>query len=327
MIRIDRRILATTGFIYAMLHAALGILWVAEYENSQPAIWAIVLYVALVISTMLFYRGVRLPLAQAIITVALGLLVPLLAQTHQAPELFNDYSTWYVLGLGTLFAALAIRGHIPLAIAGLMLEIFVVLTWAGWFNFFAVGLLGATIIVAGACVVRVGIERATREADRFAVLNAAAAADAAALKAAGEQRAEFLRMTLDRARPMLERIASAEPLTPTERSSALLLEAGLRDEIRGKDLLSEVTRASIERARRRGVTVAVLDEGGIANLDTTKAEILHQEIANLLDTVEAGKVTIRAPRDEAWLVTIAAFVESSSAPVLWRRISEDELAR
>ena len=310
-----------------MLHAALGILWVAEYENGMTALAAIVLYVALVISTMLFYRGVRLPLGQAIITVALGLIVPLLAQTHHAPALFNDYSTWYVLGLGTLFAALAIRGHIPLAITGLVLEVFVVLNWAGWLNFFASGLLGATIIVAGACVVRVGIERATRESDRFAVLNAAAAADAAALQAAGEQRAELLRVTLDRARPMLERIASAESLKQIERADALLLEAGLRDEIRGKDLLSDVTRASIERARRRGVSVAVLDEGGIANLDEGKAQTLHQAIAKLLDTVEAGKVTIRAPRDEAWLVTIAAFTEHSAAPVLWRRISEDELAR
>ena len=327
MIRIDRRILATTGFLYAMLHAVLGLFWVAEYENSEPALLAIGLYPVLVIPTMIFYRGVRLPLAQAIITVSLGLRVPLLAQTHHAPDHYGDYSTWYVVGLGTLFAAVAIRGHIPLAIAGVVLEVFVVLNWAGWANFFAAGLLGALIIVAGACVVKVGIERAASESDRYAELNAAAAAESAAMQAAGEQRAELLRATLDRARPMLERIASAAPLTENEKTDALLLEASLRDEIRGKDLLSDVTRASIEGARRRGVTVAVLDEGGIANLSPAALTQLHLEISRLLDTVSAGKVTIRAPRDEAWVATIAAFTEDSNAPVLWRRITEDELAR
>ena len=325
MIRISRKLLSVLAIMYALLHAALGSFWVAQYDDSLPAIAAIVVYLAVVIPSIVLYRGDKLPVAHAIGAVALGLMVPLLAQSRLASNHFNDYSTWYVLGLATLFAVIAIRGYVGLAVAGVVLEAITVAGWAGWQNFLATGLLGALTVVGGAAVVTIGLNRAADEARRYADLNTEAVAEAAALQAAGEQRARLLRATLDKARPMLRRIAQPRGLSPEERLEARLLEASLRDEIRGKDLIGEATRTAIDRARRRGISVTVLDEGGVAGFNPAQLERLHARLAAELEALESGRVTIRAPRDEEWLLTIAAFTEDSNVPALWLRLGESDI--
>jgi hypothetical protein len=325
MIRISRKLLSVLAIMYALLHAALGSFWVTQYDDSLPAIAAIVVYLAVVIPSIVLYRGDKLPVAHAIAGVALGLMVPLLAQSRLASNHFNDYSTWYVLGLATLFAVIAIRGYVGLALVGAVLEAITVAGWAGWQNFLATGLLGALTVVGGAAVVTIGLNRAADEARRYADLNTVAVAEAAALQAAGEQRARLLRATLDKARPMLRRIAQPRELNPEERIEARLLEASLRDEIRGKDLIGEATRTAIDRARRRGISVTVLDEGGVAGLNPAQLERLHARLAAELEALESGRVTIRAPRDEEWLLTIAAFTEDSNVPSVWLRLGENDI--
>lgn len=325
MIRINRKLLSILGLMYALLHAVIGCFWVAAYEESLPAISAIALYLVTVLSTIVLYRGDRLPTVHAIAATVLGLLIPPLAQANLNASHFADYSTWYVNGLGTLFAVIAIRGHVVLALIGVVVESIEVAGWAGWNNFFASGLLGPLTMVAGACVVTVGLAKAADEARKYADLTTAAVAEAAALQAAGEQRAKLLRETLDKARPMLRRIAEPRALNEAERQEARLLEASLRDEIRGKDLIGRDTREAIDRARRRGLSVSVLDEGGVANLSSRQLARLHRRLAQELDALESGRVTIRAPKDEEWLLTIAAFSDDSNVPTLWLRLSEKEI--
>ena len=119
---------------------------------------------------------------------------------------------------------------------------------------------------------------------------------------------------------MLNRIASGDALSSHEQVEARLLEAALRDEIRGRDLLNERTRQAIDSARRRGVAVNVLDEGGLAEFSPEAREGLLDQVADALDQVTSGRVTIRSPRDERWQVTIAAFEDASNAPKLWLRL-------
>ncbi|MDE2591431.1 MAG: hypothetical protein KGL41_01055 [Actinomycetales bacterium] len=325
MIRVNRWLLSILAVLYSLLHAVIGSFWVAQYHESFTAIFAIVLYLIVTLTTIGLYRGTRLPSLHAWTAVLLGLLVPLLAQSQLDSSHFGDYSTWYVNGIGTLLAVIAIREHVLLALVGVALESVIVASWAGWNNFFATGLLGPIMIVAGAAVVTVGLRRASDETKRYSDQTTLAMAEAAALQAAGEQRARLLRLTLDKALPMLRRIAQPIELTQEEKFEARLLEAALRDEIRGKGLIGDVTRAAIDRARRRGVSVSVLDEGGVENLEADELERLHARLAGELDRLASGRVTIRSPREEEWLLTIAAFGDDSNVPSLWLRLSRGEL--
>ena len=319
--RIDRLLLSIGGFAYAIFHAVLGFFWMEKYDDSQAALVPLAIYVVLAIPTILLYRGVNLPIAQAILTVIGVQLIPLWAQQHLQPEHFDDYSTWYVLGIGTLMSAVAIRGYVALAALGMIMTTVQVTLWAGVDNFFATGQLGPIMLLVGTSVVKYGLERASTETARYAELNEASAAKTASIQAAGVQRELLLRETLGRSEHMLDLIAASATLTDAERAEARLIEAGLRDEIRGRDLMSAITRLAIEQARRRGVNVTVLDEGGFAELSEADRADLHAQIAAALAGLSSGRVTVRAPRGEDWSATIAAFDGESNEPSLWLRIS------
>ena len=98
---------------------------------------------------------------------------------------------------------------------------------------------------------------------------------------------------------MLTRIATGDTLSDQEQLEARLLEAALRDEIRGRDLLNDLTRAAIAGARRRGVVVNVLDEGGLQTLSASARDGLLAQVAQALHQVARRPVTVRAPTGEA----------------------------
>lgn len=321
--RMGRKLLAFVGFTYALFHAMLGFLWANEYSDASAAYLSLGIYLALAVSTMLLYKGFKLPLLQAIVTVQGVLIIPPLAQSQLAVAHHSDYATWYVMGIGTLLSALALRGHIVLAALAMFAATFELMAWAGWQNFFATGVLGAIMLLIGTSVVRLGLERAEAETARYAELNAASVAATAAEQAANTQRTVMLHETLDRTRPILEAMAQGKLLTQEQRLEARLTEAGLRDEIRGRDLMSPVTRDSIYAARKRGVVVNVLDEGGLSDLAGAQIARLHERIAEVLDTLSIGRVTVRAPRGEAWAVTVAAFDEDASSPRVWLKLTAE----
>ncbi|MDF6101209.1 hypothetical protein [Gordonia hongkongensis] len=130
-----------------------------------------------------------------------------------------------------------------------------------------------------------------REAnERQAALDAAAAA-------ATEVRDRRLAALDERARPVLTRMARRETFTADEVATARLLEAQLRDGIRASGLDLPMVRDAAWRARQRGVRVVLLDDGGLAALDDAHAAVARERLANavaeLLDEVEDGRVTVR----------------------------------
>ncbi len=320
MIRLNRSLLTWLAMAYAMLHAMLGAVSVENYLEPTAAIASIVLYLITVSSTMLLYRGIRIPSTQAFTALAAALIIPVLAQSQLSPENYNNYSTWYVMGIATLMSAVLIRGHIAIAwlgIAGMTIE---VVLWAGIQNFFDSGLLGAIMFTAGCTAVKLGLTRIAGELESFERRTVESQASAASMVAAGRQRSNLLAATLHRASPTLTRIATGDALSDQEQLEARLLEAALRDEIRGRDLLNDLTRAAIAGARRRGVVVNVLDEGGLQKLSASARDGLLAQVAQALDQVARGRVTVRAPKGEVWHITVAAFEDSDNAPRLWLRL-------
>ncbi len=121
------------------------------------------------------------------------------------------------------------------------------------------------------------------------------AAESAALEATQIEQATQ-KSRLDRwARPLLTAIADAQPLASSDIERSGLVEAYLRDGIRARALDVPAIGTAAWRARRRGVEVTLLDDGGLDALDVPSAarSRLHEELASCLDAVASGSVVIR----------------------------------
>jgi len=138
-----------------------------------------------------------------------------------------------------------------------------------------------------------------------------------ALEAAESARQERLQEVLKQAIPMLKKITSATgALDSSDRNQAKLLELTLRDEMRGRALMIPALKAEVARLRSLGVEVAVLDEGGMDDLDLpTKEQLLQKAIAALV-IVSIGRVTIRSPKNESFRLTVVATIPGQAAPVV-----------
>jgi hypothetical protein len=114
------------------------------------------------------------------------------------------------------------------------------------------------------------------------------------------------------AMPMLRRISDSNgDLSEAERQECRLLEATIRDEIRGRRLLNQAVREQVMAARRRGASVTLLDEGGIDDLSGVDLEIVLNTLATAIGRTNADKIIARTSADSA---TIAVTVVGLSSP-------------
>lgn len=92
----------------------------------------------------------------------------------------------------------------------------------------------------------------------------------------------------------LERIAfDSRPVDQETVTRFRLVEAQLRDSIRGRSISTPELLEATRRARERGVSVDILDERG-SILPTPILQIVGRQSAAVLDAAQAGAVTIRA---------------------------------
>jgi hypothetical protein len=75
-----------------------------------------------------------------------------------------------------------------------------------------------------------------------------------------EARREYRTRIIDLAGELFDRMANGAELSPGERTECRLLEAGLRDGIRGRGLATREVAQAARAARERGVTVTLIDD-------------------------------------------------------------------
>jgi Tfp pilus assembly pilus retraction ATPase PilT len=73
-------------------------------------------------------------------------------------------------------------------------------------------------------------------------------------------------------------------------------------------------------ARRRGVGVQLLDDGGLDQLDASRRSEIETSILEVLAKVQVGKVVIRSAKGSGWTVTIAAMQENVDQPDVFLRL-------
>jgi hypothetical protein len=109
-------------------------------------------------------------------------------------------------------------------------------------------------------------------------------------------------------------------LDEESKKEAKLLEAQLRDSIRGRELIDSKLQEAIRSARVRGVEVVVLDEGGMESLAENSKSEIRQKFATELDQVSSGRVTIRAPRGGKTHATFVASRPGTATPDVFLKL-------
>lgn len=320
-IRVPRWVISLIASSFAIFHAVLGFASLNAYKNQSLAIACLVIYLVAVLTSINFYRGYFIPTWLAIVNLSISMLIPALLHPQLDAELLSDSSTWYVMGLGTLLGVTALRKHRALAWLGMVYLAVQVVAWGGVEALFSSGLIGASMLVFVAHALSVGLDGVARDIDKFNSERVASEVAQAATSAARLERQHLIDAALRGALPQLEKIRQVSGnLSDSEASDARFLEAALRDEIRGRQLLNDSVRFEVNLARRRGVEVILLDEGGLADLEESHLQELLREVTKSLRSVAEGRVTVRAPKGEDWKVTIAAIRPGVTLPDLWLRL-------
>lgn len=322
MLRVPTWLLSFFGLVFGLFHAVLGVLWLNKNDRAEIVIAALIAYVAIMIPSVAVGKSRAMPRYLAWINVVVCALIPLAINTQLDPSHLGDYATWYVLGVGTILGATAVRGRRVFAWIGLGILVVEIALWGGVGSLASTGLPGVLSLIVTGHAVSIGVERAVKAARELNEKAAETAAETAAVEAAGEVRSKLIEQTLNRAIPALNLIAAlGGQLNESQKREAQLLEAALRDEIRGATLLNDQMRAAIKAARERGVEVLVLDEGGLDDLSDLERSAVLSKVAVSFEMVTEGRLTIRAPKGEDWRITVAAIRPGTAAPDLWLKIS------
>jgi hypothetical protein len=282
---------------YAVI--ALGLYSIGTARSPYPVYVAMALFSVATALSLIPFRDRRLPIWVAAFDVAVVAAGTLLVSSQLPLDGTPlGYATWYVAAAGALMVIVATRLQLFWAWLGIAFVTVHTLFWAGPAAVLDFGVIGSISWVVVAHVIGLALARAGRESRRFTQAERETADWQAAQEAHVTERQFRLGQTSQMAFRMLQRIQRSEGrLTPAEREECLHLEGAIRDEIRGRKLLNDAVREQVMEARRRGVTVTLLDEGGIDDLPDADLDRVLGELAAALRSTDADRVIARTVPD------------------------------
>jgi len=320
MISLNRIVISLLPFIYAM-YLPIQSIFVPGFSTRSLEIAALAVYVYVATSTFIFFRGLRLPRWQAWVNLAAAGLIPGLV-ILQRNEIDNQsIGAWMVMGTAIVLTATAVRQQARIALIGLGVLLAILIVEYGLQGLTASGLAGALVFVLAGLGVSRGIARTTRETEEFRAIELESMTKIAELDAAAKERQQRLAQVLGTAVPLLSVIKDAQvPLDDDIKQSAKLVEANLRDNLRGRDLLNPAMNKEVQRLRNLGCEVLILDEGGTSLLTQAERDQLLQKAVDALQIVQSGRVTIRSPKAEEFKLTVVATIPGQAQPVVSKRL-------
>lgn len=346
-----RTMLIGLGFAFTAYLAARGLWW------SRPVPYPLLVVVALIgyLATTwlcLFWEPVRrpraaaahhgddlpltsgsrgpviLPRSAAILAVVTAALIPVAISIAVGPYAREEsFATWYLGGIGALMTIVMVRRRPWFAWSGVALLAVSSMALIGPLEALSLGLVGSLVWVAAAQLLVRSMDRAARDTARLAQLQRAASAWQASHVVRQRERRVQVQRALAVAGPILTRvIATSGRLTDDEKLEARLAEGRLRDELRGPRLLDDGVRAELDRARRRGATVTVLDEGGLEALSEDALVGIRARLAETLRAASSDRLYIRTSPHADVAVTVVGRSDSEAgmsdedAVDLWQEI-------
>lgn len=308
-------------FLYSCYHAWLGLTSLYAYSSPTLAVGLIATYLAISLISIAFYKNLRIPTWLALANFAFTAIT---AGAFTEIILVNEpasYATWFVVGLATLMGITSFRGHVLIGWFGFLVIAVQIVIWGGVGTLLNAGVVGALLMVFAGQASGYAIRTADRQAAESIHIQRTLDADSAGRTVARRVRQERIQQTLQKAEPLLSEIVRRDGELDSDSSEkAKILEAELRDLIRGRGLVDERVSEAASKARARGVKVELLDEGGLENVEEQRRREILEKVAAAIDSVSDGKITIRSPKGESWKVTIAAMSPSRAEPSVWERI-------
>lgn len=307
-IGVPRALIVTMAALFSGYHIVLGLYTIDVPRNPLPVLLAMALYAGATVISLLPGSGARMPIWMAAMNLIVCAAMPLLIspQLDAGREGGLGYATWYVAAIGTLLTITSTRLRNTFAWVGAAVLVLQTVAWAGPGMLLTAGVLGSVSWVAISHILSSALARASRDAARFATAEREATDWQAAQEAHLYERQFRLGQTGSMAVPMLRIIErTGGELTEEQALECRYLEAAIRDEIRGRTLLDDGVRRQVMRARRRGASVSLYDEGGLDDLPDEARARVHAELAAALEGTEASRLIIRtAPADSEIAVTV-----------------------
>lgn len=306
MITLPRRLFLGLGGLFSAYHIFLGASTLSVPRMAAPAIVAMVLYALATMLSLWPTSPVRMPLWLAAFDLAVCIALPVLVTSQLSSSADNGYATWHVAAVGTLMTILAVRRQQLAAWAGVIFLGVQTALWGGVGSLASLGVIGSIVWVGVAVVITRALVKAARDARQFGRAEREATEWQAAQEAHVIERQFRLRKTYRVAAPMLaEIIRTNGDLTPMQKQECRYLEQAIRDEIRGRSLLTDDVREQVMVARRRGTDVNLLDEGGLDDLSTEQLQAVLQRLAEAIRGTTADKLIVRTvPHSSRVAVTV-----------------------
>ncbi|WP_345481506.1 hypothetical protein [Amnibacterium soli] len=244
----------------------------------------------------------------AVVT-GIGVLLPVLGSAGRAPEPTSYGSgVWYVAGALALILLLLWGNR---AAAGwVIVGVLVVHTflWGGVGALASLSVLAMVILLGAVTAARAAIINAEAALDRVSATEREAIAWRTLQDAYHQERQMRLAATAETTGVMLQRIVDAGGrLTALERQECRLLEQTVRDEIRGRRLLTPAIRDQILAHRRRGAVVQVNDDGGLDHEEPAVIDEMLRTVADALNGLTSDRIIIRTlPADSPDAISVVA---------------------
>jgi len=313
-IGVPRALIVTMAAIFSAYHIVLGLYTIDVPADPLPVLAAMVLYATATTVSLLPGQPERMPtwMAASNVLVCIAMTVLITPQLDFTQEGGLGYATWYVAAVGTLLTITSTRRHHLFAWLGIAALVIQTVLWGGPGLLLGIGVIGSAAWVAVSHILSRALSKASRDAARFARAEREATDWHAAQEAHLYERQFRLGQTGTTAVPMLLVIEkSVGELSDEQRQECLHLEGAIRDEIRGRRLLDDAVRREVMTARRRGVSVNLLDEGGLDDLDERSLESVLSTLAEAIRTTTATRVIARtAPADSDVAVTVVGLTPS-----------------
>ncbi|MEJ1156239.1 MULTISPECIES: hypothetical protein [Microbacterium] len=344
-----RNVLTTLGLAFTVYLAVRGMWWTSTPAEPILAIAVLAFYLATALLCILWMprsssklsrsgRSIppnRLPLLARVLALTCAGVVPTAVAVAAGPDLVTaSFATWYLGGIGALMTVVMSRHSPWVAWFGIALLAAGSIAWMGAPAALGLGLVGSIVWVAVAQLLVRSLDRAARDTDRLAQLQRAASAWQTSHLVRQRERRVQVQRALAVAGPVLGRtVKTGGDLSEEERVEARVAEGRLRDEMRGPRLIDDAVQQELERARRRGATVTVLDEGGLDALDETALQAIRAQLATILHTSTSDRLYVRTSRNATVAVTVVGRSASDQGPSdedavdLWHEILHADATR
>ncbi|GAA4175451.1 hypothetical protein [Gryllotalpicola koreensis] len=327
MIALSRATIISLAALFSLYHVVLGLSALEVPRSPWPTVASLAAFAGAIVLSLLRPRTRVLPVWIAVLDLAVSVTIPLAVSSQLDPDASNGYATWYVAAVGTLLTIVMVRGRDMYAWIGIGFLTLYTIWWAGFDSLGELGVVGSIVWVVAANVVMYAVRKTAEDAERFAEVERKASEWRAAYDAHVVERQHRLEHTYTMAEPLLTEIVRSQgELSEEQRAECVLLEATMRDEIRGRGLLNDAVRQVVTAARRRGAAVSLLDEGGLDELDEARRERVLTELADAIAEADADTLIVRTvPRAEEVAVTVVGLKapeddEEESDVTLWLEI-------